>query len=196
MPCPTVWLMFFVFALRRHITSPWWWGLCCKPQGSLQTPYIHPAGTASVFSFHMIGVTPHSCYNFSAAHKKSPLQAAEPCVLNFPTVCSHLQSLSPFLLLLPSHLSHSLTHAHTEHWASAAFVLIGPFSPHESIPLRCIWGYGCHWQPVVREWQPLSMLGVSTSAYSTQSDYWWSLALWTQTHQRKWCVTKTASGIW
>ena len=32
------------------------------------TPYIHPAGTASVFSFHMIEVTPHSCYNFSAAH--------------------------------------------------------------------------------------------------------------------------------
>lgn len=31
------------------------------------TPYIHPAGTVSVFSFHIIGVTPHSCYNSSAS---------------------------------------------------------------------------------------------------------------------------------
>lgn len=136
------------------------------------TPYIHPAGTASVFSFHMIGVTPHSCYNFSAAHKNLLSKPQSHVFWIFPLfVLIYSISFHFFLCSLSLSLTHTLAH---KHWSLALFMLIGPFSPHESIPFRCIWGYGCHWQPAVREWQPLSVLGVSRGAYNTQSGYWWS----------------------
>lgn len=124
------------------------------------TPHIHPAGMASVFSFHMVGVTPHSCYNFSVVHKNLPSKTTEPCVLNFPSVCSHLQHLSPFFKLSLC-LTNTHSHTHSLHmhalecWTFAIFMLIGPFAPHESIPFRCIWGYGCQWQLAVRERHPL-----------------------------------------
>lgn len=137
------------------------------------TPYIHPAGTTSLFSFHMKGVTPHSCYNFSVVHKKSPLENRRAMCFEF-SLC-----LFPFTASLPTFSSaRSLTQIHTQTQFArllALFLLLGPFSPHESVPFRCIWGYGCHWQPAVREWQPLSMLGVSRGAPSTQSSYWWRL---------------------
>lgn len=138
------------------------------------TPYIHPAGTASVFSFHMKGVTPHSCYNFSVVHEKISSGKPQSHVFWIFPLFVPIYSITPYFFFCL--LSLSLFHTQTQIARSLAlFLLLGPFSPHESVPFRCIWGYGCQWQPAVREWQPLSMLGVSRGAYSTQSRYWWRL---------------------
>lgn len=127
------------------------------------TPYTLPAATAFVFSFHIRGVTPHSWSNFSAAHK----------ILWKPQ--SHVFCI--FLLFVPIYSIwvsfHSLCPSLAHKQSVLLSYFMGPFSPHESIPFRCIWGYGCHWQPAVREWQSLSVLGVS----STQRSYWWSCCI-------------------
>lgn len=118
----------------------------------------------------------------------------------------------------PLHLSLPLTLAHKQR-SLALFMLMGLFRPHESIPFRCIWGYGCHWLPAVRERQPLPALcvcvcvcvhvcvcggagdgGVAacpSAALSTEQPLM-EPALWTRTHQRRqWRVTKTVRGaVW
>lgn len=74
------------------------------------TPYIHPAGTVSVFSFHMMGVTPHSCYNFSAVHKNLLLKPQSHVFWVFPLFVP-IYSISLYFLFCS--LSLSLTHTHT-----------------------------------------------------------------------------------
>lgn len=68
------------------------------------------------------------------------------------SLCSHLQhlslALSRSLIFLLLFLSFSLTHTNTDH--SLAFLLISPFSAHESVPFMCIWGL---WLSLTTGWQ-------------------------------------------
>lgn len=148
--------------------------------------YIHPAGTASVFSFHMIGVTPHSCYNFSVAHKNllgKPQSHVFWIFSLFPFTAS--RSLSFFL--------YSLTH---KRWSLALVLLIGPFSSCESIPFMCIWGL---WLSLTTGWQrveaSISVGGFQRSLRDTERPLM-GRALWTQSHPETAVCEKHTEETW
>lgn len=92
-------------------------------------------------------------------------------------------------------LPPSLAHTHTNR-LYALSLLIGPFSPHESIPFRCIWGYGCHWQPSCQSVAAsISVGGFQKSLQHRQSGYWWSpFYRITPTNGQR-CVTKALRGV-
>lgn len=74
------------------------------------TPHIHPAGMASVFSFHMVGVTPHSCYNFSVVHKNLPSKPQSHVFWIFPLFVPIYSISLHFLNSLSVSQTHTLTH--------------------------------------------------------------------------------------
>lgn len=155
--------MFVVFVLRLCITYSWWRGLCRKPQlNTLYPPCWH---SISVFIPYCTRHTTFLLQLLCSTYKSSVKKTAEPCVLNFPTVCSHLQHLCLFSSNLS--LSHTDTPLSTSCWLAHLVLMkafhLGAFEVmvvtdnrlSESGGLFLCWGF--------------------PEEDTTQSSHWWSL---------------------